>query len=135
MKIFFIFSTISGLQGAVASLLSFRTILICQDLLYDHDPVIEHYIFYMAFYFTYDIVVMYKGFIHVYKEQKQYDDRSVVSNIILFVRSETMMVIHHVVLQFIGLPILMVRFAWFLTSIIEKGKFDLSVSREKRAPS
>ena len=106
----FYFSIISGLQALLVSLLSFRTLIVCSDILYERDPVIEQYVVFMAFYFTYDIIVMYKGFVEKCKEKEKSSEKriNIVDNVILFCKSEFIMIIHHGILQCVGLPILLV---------------------------
>ena len=100
-------SFISGLQAAVVSILSLRTITVCKDILHDRDPVIEYYCLFMSFYFTYDIIVMYKGFLEVNRERKYSKiDISRAANVLLFFKNELLMIVHHAVLQCIGFPIL-----------------------------
>lgn len=127
---FLYFRVISGIQAIIVSCISLRTMIICKDILHDTDPVLETYIYPASGYFIYDLVVMYQGFslrlesAHINPETPQssssvssrdankntnIDDKKVVqSSLMLFLNKELFMVLHHVILECVGLPVVLV---------------------------
>ena len=94
------------MQAAAVTLLSLRTMTICKDILYDQDPVLEAYIIGMNSYFTYDVIVMYIGFVLTNKLQVL----SFKERVLKFFRADTLIIIHHLFSQLVFAPIVFVSF-------------------------
>lgn len=94
------------MQAAVVTLLSLRTMTVCKDILYDQDPVLEAYIIGVNSYFTYDVIVMYAGFVLTNELQTlSYKER-----VVKFFKADMLIIIHHLFSQLVFAPIVFVSF-------------------------
>lgn len=72
------------------------------------DTVLETYTILMCGYFAYDIIVMYRGFVEKLRDAKKLNNRNTKQLVKAFLRRELFIVIHHAVLQCLGLPVAVV---------------------------
>jgi len=95
---------VSGTQAIIVSCVSVRTMVTCTDIMYGTDIVLDTYIYAGSAYFIYDIIVMYQGYVlsnqlegYIYTKK----------NVLEFLRNDTLIVIHHVVLEFVCFPVVL----------------------------
>ncbi|XP_066928258.1 TLC domain-containing protein 3A-like [Clytia hemisphaerica] len=96
-------SVISALQSLIVSILSGRAFLLCQDIMHDGDEILEIYILISSAYLLYDLYAMYEGFVLRLRETEEKVAES--STVVLFMKKHTFLVIHHVIAECYGLPV------------------------------
>lgn len=99
---------VSGVFALVTSVIAARTLVSTTDIMRQPDTVLETYTILMCGYFAYDIIVMYRGFVEKLRDAKKLNNRNTKQLVKAFLRRELFIVIHHAVLQCLGLPVAVV---------------------------
>ena len=92
----------------MVSIISVRFFITCQDILHDNDPVLESYMFLLSAYFIYDLHVMYRGHLLTMTSSKAPAVMSWVDRVLDFFRQKPSLVIHHLLLEIAGVPVVFV---------------------------
>ena len=74
--------------------------------MHDGDEILEVYILVSSAYLLYDLYAMYEGFVLRLHETEEKVAES--STVVLFVKKHTFLVIHHVIAECYGLPVVTV---------------------------
>jgi len=95
---------VSIIQATMVSIISIRFFITCQDILHDNDPILENYLFLLSAYFIYDLFVMYQGHLLTMTSSKL-PMTSWVERVMDFFIQKPSIVIHHLLLEIIGIPV------------------------------